>query len=175
MSSALQQIGQQTGAATSLIAASAVLEEAVHARTFGDAVTSLQSAQEWVTYAQQDLANAGFGDAALMAGKLATQLQGLADLSVPPDCLSLTEWQDQDLVPIQAVVAMILALPAAEQLVAAEEEQEALFTSGMFAFFSVLGLAGTILGAAAWIDWRQAHGGYPPPHAKATPVVSYRY
>lgn len=172
---ALEQVGQQTGAAASLIAASALLEQAVHAQTFGDALTSLQSAAEWASFAQQDLANAGFADAAMLAGQLVLDLEAMADLSVPPDCLTLNQWQQQDLVPLQGAVAAILALPAAEELAAIEQEQETLYNQGMVAFLGVAGLAATILGTAAFIDYRQRHGGWPAPHARVTPVVNYRY
>lgn len=161
----------EIAAQDALLQASAYLEQALHAGDVTAMFCALAACSTRMHWALADLALVGNEDQLDAAQGLTATIDSLVALGGLPDEVSLPTFQLQ-LLPLQSQILEVSVIPL--QRWAGAEAQA--INSGMLAFLGVLGAVVAVATGAAYIDYKQSHGGYPrgaPGVAK--PVVSYRY
>lgn len=144
--------------------AAAALEEAIYAQDSASCGAALDSAAQWMRRAQDHAGDAGDEANRDAAAAIAMQLEQWSGL-VPTNPTDRAALQQLSLYPYQGVLVGFLA-----------NEDKGLNASANLAFVGVLGALALVVGSAAWIDWKQTHGGYARgPRPKVTPLVSIRY
>jgi hypothetical protein len=160
--------GDMVGAEAAVASASTAMEQAIHASTIDDCWSSLKSCLEWMEWAQQDFQESGASESAALAGQVIWMLEGILQQPVPTGCLTLPQFQDRVLGPLQAQIAGVIVQPVVE-------EWQQTRTDWWRAFWAVAGLGALAIGEAVYIDWRQTHGGYGGPEGERRTNFSYRY
>jgi hypothetical protein len=163
--------GPEIGAQNALLQASAYLEEAIHSSTIADTWAALEAAADRVHWALGDLAMVGNEDQLDAAQAFSATLDAIVALGTPPAGTNLATFQLQ-LLPLQTQIVEVQVLPARQWNTAQNQVDNGAWTAllGVFAAFAAVGVG------AAYIDYKQSHGGYNRgARGVGRPIVAYRY
>jgi hypothetical protein len=163
--------GPEIGAQNALLQAAAYLEEAIHSNSIGDTWAALEAASDRVHWALDDLAIVGNEDQLDAAQSFSATLDAIVALGSPPAGTNLATFQLQ-LIPLQTQIVEVQVLPARVWRTAEHQADNGALTAliGVLVAFTAVGVG------AAYIDYKQSHGGYNRgARGVGRPIVAYRY
>ena len=162
----------EVGGGVAILSALQALEAASHATTVSGCLTALQEAVQWLAWAAQDFASAGDTQFALLADQAAADTEAVVQSGVPADPTAFAQFQASVVEGLLVETADVFDIPLQQRVTS----DTTVANSANLAFWGVVGLFGTVVVAAAWIDHAQTRGGYGRgPRGVAHPVVAYDY
>ncbi len=117
----------------------------------------------------------GAVESSILAWQVVVTLQDILSQPVLTECLTLEQFQERVLVPLQTRIVGTITQPATEELQQIIQAERQTNADWWRAFWSLMGLGALAVGGAAYIDWKQSHGGYGGPKGVRHTTYTYRY